>query len=345
LTPIKINAWHDLYINPVRRFILIFLFINFYVAAYNQVIKGTVLDYEKKGPIGFASLYFSGTSSGTQSDQKGNFELDVSKNASIPLTISAIGYYSSTLTDFSTDKPHIIYMTPKTYQLREVSINAKSLAKKRKANLVLFKNVFLGTTTNAGKCEIINENDITFNYESDDDTLKAFASKPILIDNRGLGYKITYYLDKFEYYKNSKSFFIKGNVIFNDVLPSIEVQKQSIERRRRAAYLVSRMHFFRALWANDLKSAGFIVKNPSGRNLNYKDIVIKEDSRGKFLRYPENLDIFYYAKLPIGQISFLKERVYFDNSGYFDSLGISWEGEFASQRVGELLPYDYSVKE
>lgn len=329
----------------MRKFILIFLFINFYVAAYNQVIKGTVLDIEKKGPIGFAYIYFSGTSSGTQSDQKGNFELEVSKNASIPLTISAIGYYSSTLTDFSTDKPHIIYMTPKTYQLREVSINAKSLAKKRKANLVLFKNVFLGTTTNAEKCDIINENDITFNYESDDDTLKAFASKPILIDNRGLGYKITYYLDRFEYYKNSKSFFIKGNVVFNDVLPDIEVQKQSIERRRRAAYLVSRMHFFRALWANDLKSAGFIVKNPSGRILNYKDIVIQEDSHGKFLKYPENLDIFYYAKLPIGQISFLKERVYFDNSGYFDSLGISWEGEFASQRVGELLPYDYSVKE
>lgn len=329
----------------MRKLILIFLFINFHVAAYNQVIKGTVLDNETKGPIGFASLYFSGTFSGTQSDQKGNFELYVSKNASIPLTISAIGYYSSTLTDFSTDKPHIIYMTPKTYQLREVSINAKSLAKKRKANLVLFKNVFLGTTTNAEKCVIINENDITFNYESDDDTLKAFASKPILIDNRGLGYKITYYLDKFEYYKNSNSFFIKGNIIFNEDLLTIEVQKQSIERRRRAAYLVSRMHFFRALWANDLKSAGFIVKNPSGRNLHYEDIVIQEDSRTKFLKYPENLDIFYYTKLPIGQITFLKERVYFDNSGYFDSLGISWEGEFASQRIGDLLPYDYYIKE
>jgi hypothetical protein len=106
------------------------------------------------------------------------------------------------------------------------------------------------------------------------------------------------------------------------------------------------MHFFRALWANDLKSAGFIVKNPLGRSLNYKDIVIQEDSRRKFLKYPENLDIFYYyTKLPLGQITFLKERVYFDNSGYFDSLGISWEGEFASQRIGDLLPYDYYIKE
>jgi hypothetical protein len=325
----------------MRKFILLLLFINFFKIAYNQVIKGTVLDNETKSPIGFASIYFSGTTSGTQSDQKGNFELDVSKNASIPLTISAIGYYSSTLTDFSTDTPHIIYLNPKTYQLNEVSINSKSLARKRKENLLLFKNVFLGTTPNAGKCDIINENDITFNYESDDDTLKALASKPIIISNRGLGYKITYYLDKFEYYKNSKSFYYKGDAIFNEDLTTIEVQKQSIERRRRAAYLTSRMHFLRALWANDLKSAGFIVKNPAGVNLNYKDIVIQEDSRKKFLKYPENLDIFYYAKLPIGQITFLKERVYFDNSGYIDPLGISWDGEFASQRIGDLLPYDF----
>jgi hypothetical protein len=328
----------------MRRFILLFIFINFYKVAYNQVIKGTVLDNETKSPIGFAYLYFSGTFSGTQSDQKGDFELDVSKNVTIPLTISAIGYYSSTLTDFSTDKPHIVYMTPKTYQLKEVSINAKSLARKRKANLILFNNVFLGTTLNAENCEIVNEKDITFNYESDHDTLKAFASKPILIDNRGLGYKITYYLDKFEYYKKSQSFYYKGNVIFNEDLTTIEQQKQSYEISRRYAYFGSRMQFFRALWVNDLEPIGFIVKNASDKNLSYKDIVIEEDSGKKFLKYHEDLDICYQTKLPVSRIVFLKELVYFDNSGYFDPLGISWEGEFANQGIGDLLPYDYYIK-
>lgn len=328
----------------MRNLILLLIFINFYKVAYNQVIKGTVLDNETKCPIGFAYLYFSGTFAGTQSDQNGNFELDVSKNASTSLTISAIGYYSSSLTDFSIEKSQIIYLTPKLYELKEITINAKSLARKRKANLRMFKNEFLGTTDNARECEILNESDITFNYDSDKDTLKAFASKPILIDNRGLGYKITYYLDKFEYYKKSRSFFYKGNVIFNEDLTTYELQKQSFEVNRRYAYFGSRMHFFRALWVNDLKSEGFIAKTSSDANLNYEDIVIQEDNHRKFLKYHENLDIYYYTKFRMSHIVFLEERVYFDNSGYFDQLGISWEGEFAIQRVGDLLPYEYYIK-
>jgi hypothetical protein len=329
----------------MRKLILLFMFFIFNKVAYNQVIKGTVLDNETKNPIGFAFLYFSGTFSGTQADQNGNFEVDVTKNASIPLTISAIGYYSSTLTDFSTEKPHIVYLTPKTYQLKEVSINAKSLAKKRKANLISFKNVFLGTTYNARECEILNESDITFNYDSDKDTLKAFASKPILINNRALGYSITYYLDKFEYSRRGRTYFLQGNITFNEDLTADRTQKQVFERRREDAYLGSRMHFFRALWINDLKSVGFIVKTPSGANLDDKDIVIQEDSHRKYLKYPENIDICYYTKLPVSHIVFLKERVYFNNSGYFDGLGISWEGEFARKRIGDLLPYEYYIRE
>jgi hypothetical protein len=329
----------------MKRLILLFIFINIFKVAYNQVIKGTVLDNETKSPIGFAYLYFSGTFTGTQSDQNGNFELDVSKNALIPLTISAIGYYSSSLTDFSKEKSHIIYLIPKLYELKGITINAKSLARKREANMLLFKNEFLGTTDNARECEILNESDITFNYDSDKDTLKAFASKPIIIDNRGLGYKITYYLDKFECYKKSRSFFYKGNVIFNEDLTTNELQKQFFESNRRYAYSGSRMHFFRALWVNDLKSEGFIVQTPADVNLNYEDIVIQEDSRQKFLKYHENIDVSYSTMSGKSHIVFLKERVYFDNSGYFDQLGISWEGELASQRVGDLLPYEYHAKE
>jgi hypothetical protein len=329
----------------MRKLFLLFIFINFFKVAYNQVIKGTVLDKETKSPIGFAYLYFNGTFTVTQTDQNGNYKLDVSKNASMPLTISAVGYYSSTLTDFSTEKPNLIYLIPKLYELKEVTINARSLAKRRKANLRLFKDEFLGTTYNARECEILNEPDITFNYDSDKDTLQAFASKPILIDNRRLGYKITYYLDKFEYYKKSRSFFYKGNVIFNEDLTTNELQKQSFETNRKYAYFGSRMNFFRALWVNDLKSAGFMVKTPSDENLNYEDIVIQEDSRLKFLKYHENLNIFYYTRYRMSHIVFLKERIYFDNSGYFDQSGISWEGELARQRVGDLLPYEYHVKE
>jgi hypothetical protein len=182
----------------MKRIILFLLAFSFFQVGHTQTIRGTILDKSDKLKINFASIYINGTSVGTNSDQNGYFELDITKYSSLPLTISALGYYSVTLTDFSREKPIEVYLTPKTFELKEIVIVAKSLAKEKKANLKLFRTEFLGTTYNANNCVIMNENDIMFNNGSSGDTLKAFASKPIIINNNGLGYKITYYLDKFE---------------------------------------------------------------------------------------------------------------------------------------------------
>jgi len=324
----------------MRKLILLFLFISFYTVAYNQIIKGTVLDKKTNDTICFASVYFNATFTGTTSDRNGNFELDIFKNRSMPLTISAIGYYSVTFDNFSTSKPLMIYLTPKTYELNGVAVAAKSLERKRRRNLDLFKEEFLGTTGYAANCVILNENDITFNYDSDRDTLKAFAMKPIQIDNRILGYKITYYLDKFEYYKNKNATFFRGNIIFSDDAANEQAKEQFYERMRKFTYLGSRMHFFRALWSDKLKSAGFIIKNSTGDYLTYKDIVF-QDGDNKYMKYPGNLYVSY--NINSCYIAFFLEQVYFDNTGYFDPEGINWKGEMGEQRIADWLPYEYSV--
>lgn len=325
----------------MKKYILIFLFTNFYLVAYNQVIKGTILDKQTKSTISFAAVYFSGTSVGTTSDQDGNFVLDITEYTSMPLTISAVGYYSFTLTDFSTDEPYMIYLTPKVYEIKQVSIGAKSLVRERKVNLKLFKKEFLGTSDNGKKCEIINEDDITFNYGSDVDTLKAFALNPIQIYNKALGYHITYFLDKFEYDKKSKITSFNGNIIVNEDLTIDETNKQSYERRRRHAFYGSYMHFFRALWADDLRSAFFTITNSAGEELKYKDVVIQGDNNNKYLRYTENLDIYYHSGW--SNICFLKQQVLFDQNGFFDASGTLWRGRMTLNRIADWLPYDYSV--
>ena len=103
----------------MRKFMLLFLFINLCTAAYNQVIEGTILDEKTKKPILSASIYFNGTFVGTSSDQNGKFELDISKYSSLPLTISSIGYYSVTLIDFSKGGRIVITLTPMVYELEE----------------------------------------------------------------------------------------------------------------------------------------------------------------------------------------------------------------------------------
>ena len=302
-----------------------------------------MLDKKTKSAIPFAAVYFNGTFDGTTTNQNGKFELDITKNASRPLTISAIGYYSFTLTDFSTDEPVIICLTPKAYKLKEVVIVAESHARERKTNLKLFKKEFLGTTANVRNCRIMNENDITFNYGFDNDTLKAFALKPIHVNNNALGYKITYYLDEFEYCKKSNDLFFTGSIIFNEDLTTEETPKQFYKRKRKKAYLGSRMHFFRALWEGGLKSNGFTVRDTEDKkNLVIKKIVVQEDNDKKFLKYPENLTIYYYTRL--SKIHFLKEQVFFDQDGYFDPADISWEGAMGRQRIADWLPYEYSIE-
>jgi hypothetical protein len=325
----------------MRKYIFLLLLININITAYNQVIKGTVLDKQTKKIINFASVYFNGTFVGSYTDTNGNFEINVSKNKLMPLSVSALGYFSTTVADLPTDKTILIYLEPKVFELDEVVINAKSYARKRKIYLRIFKNEFLGTTSNALNCVITNENDIKFDYEAGNDTVKAFASAPILIENRSLGYNITYYLDKFEYYKSSSSFSFQGNIIFKEDLTADETQQQIFVRRRKNAYLGSRMQFFRALWLDDLNSTGFTVKNSSNETLSNKKIVYQENSRTKYLKYPGGLSLCYYSKVPTSFIVFQKERVYFNSDGYFDPDGITWEGNMAQLRIADWLPYEY----
>lgn len=323
--------------------IRILLFICITSLADGQVIKGKVLDQKTKVGIPMATVYFNGTSVGTLTDEQGNFSIDVSKNSSMPLTVSTLGYGTATVSPgiYASANPLTVYLVPKVFEINEIVVKAKPLDREKKYNLVVFKDEFLGTSANAQSCEILNEGDISFNYGSDRDTLKAYASKPLQIVNRKLGYKITYFLDKFEYYKRKKAFVYKGNLIFTEDMAVDNPEKESIERRRRNSYRGSRMHFFRTLWRNDMKSTGFVVYNSMNDFVDYQSMVVEDDRHRKYLSYQKYLGICYYSKIPTSDIFFLKTTVFFDRNGYFDESGITWDGKMSSQRIGDQLPYDY----
>ena len=347
----------------MRKFILLILLINFNIVAYNQVIKGTVLDKQTHNKISSAIVYFSGTFVRTNTDKKGKFELDLSKFVTMPITISASGYNSVTLTIVSPEKPVLIYLKPKENKLKPDVSNSSADDKKGEKNLRLFKNTFLGTTPNARNCQIINEKDIEF--ISCSDTLKALSMKPILVDNKALGYSLTYFLDKFELYKKNNTFSFSGNIFFKEDLTE-ENKKEFYEVKRRETYDESVMYFFRSLWKDALDSNGFVVKNMEDNLLSYDEIVIQKDSLSKYLichldlpeksqtDSPQGYNIFRKKEMIYDKrgkldpacfsIPFLINDIYFDKNGYFDSSGIKWEGRLAKQRVADLLPYEYSIK-
>jgi hypothetical protein len=342
IRPVDDQSFEHYYMKKCLLFLL--LFICFCSAIYCQIITGTVLEKNTNSPIQHALVYFNGTSAGTYTDQKGFFELDISKNSSMPLTISALGYYSITLNDFPKNNPLLVYLPLKVFELNEVNISGKADRNLRKQNLRLFKEIFLGKTDNASNCEIINENDIIIFHEND--TLKAYSLKPILVNNKALGYKISYYLDKFEFIEKNQTFYFAGNIIFDEDMPINNRRKEVIATRRVHSYLGSRMHFFRVLWENNLNSTGFSVSTLTNVKLNYNDIVTQKFNplsmdTLKYLKYAGGFGISYFSHFPDSFIEFNKDSIYFDRNGYFDGLGITWEGRMAEQRVSDMLPYEF----
>ncbi len=337
--------------STMKKLLLLLLLVSFHLLSYNQVIiRGKIFEKKTNEKVCYATIYFDGTFVGTSSDKNGDFSLNIPYNTCMPLTISAIGYYSVTLPKFDVTKPIIVHLKPKIFKIQEVKVKDKSLVAQRKANLKVFKKIFLGTTANAIYCDIINEQDISFNYGTDGDTLKAFVTKPILISNKALGYKVTYSLDKFEYYRKSRTFTFIGNIFFNEDLASKRKHRLLYESNRRSTYLGSRMHFLRALWANDLLAAGFSLKNSSEQDLKSQDVIIQEacnvsdpnSKNKKFLKYPTKLEVLYH--LNASEISLLKPKVYFDEMGFVE-LDISWEGDMVTRRMGDMLPYEYKISE
>ncbi len=328
----------------MKKTIIILILISFSILSRGQVIKGTVYDKNTKEPVISATVYFNGTSAGTLTDINGHFSINASKYSSMPLTVSAIGYYSATIKKFSPSKPLDVYLETKVVELGEVNVTAKFHSLKRSENLTTFRNEFLGTTANALNCKILNENDIVFKTSEDGDTLIALSAKPLLIENRSLGYNITYFLDRFEYNKVSKTFVFNGNVIFREDTTLSERRKKYIDRKREATYLGSRMHFFRSLWINDLNANGFTVRNSANEIVGYSQIVLVMDSRTKYLYTYTPLGISYYSKQVTSYLVPVKDKIFFDADGYYDQLAVIWDGEMSRQRIADQLPFEYHVE-
>ena len=323
----------------MKKYLFLFLIVVCFLQTSGQIINGKIFDAQTKVAIPFASVYYDQTFVGASADQYGNFTLNVSKNGTMPLVVSAVGYYSVSLPDYLDKENLEIYLNPKVFEINEITIQTKSLKRKKERYLRIFEKEFIGTTKNAKECVILNEEDITFNYNSKSDTIKAYALKPILIENRALGYTITYYLDKFEYSKRSNYIYFSGRFIFSENMTENEELIWSYKINRETAYYGSRAHFVRTLYSNKLEGTGYEISDSSYNTLNISDIVFIDDNQQKFIKSVGKINIDYHR---ISSAIYLTGNpIIFNEAGYFDPNGIIWSGYMGNQRMADWLPYEY----
>lgn len=116
----------------MKKFILLFLFT---ISATAQ-IKGVVRDSITKEPIAYVALVYENTSIGTNSNEKGEFELP---NNEAKTTISCLGYHSKTIKLNSNNE---ILLSVKATEINEVIITKR----KNNSEIVVgnFKNSVMG---------------------------------------------------------------------------------------------------------------------------------------------------------------------------------------------------------
>ena len=332
--------------NHFNRILFLIILFGSSFKCFPQTIHGIVLDNSTKKAIPYANVYFNGTYVGTSANASGEFYLTWKEYNPRPITATSVGYYSMTLNDYQIDSMIYLFLEPKVYDIAAVIIKADKTPvpetdiMPRSSKEKMFRKEFLGKDYNATRCRIENMEDIILIYNNRNNSLSAFCDKPIIIENNALKYRIYYFLDQFTSSKDSA--FMGGTYYFREIPYS---HTRLISDRRKNTYLGSRMHFIRSLWANRLEEEGFELNIVDSCKIGYTNLVVDSTANEKLLSQDKNIIVRYPVKYQKSLLIVDKQTVAVEKSGYFDPHGIRWSGFMASQRMADLLPFEYQVSE
>jgi len=323
-------------------------------------VYGSVADDSTGEALFGASVYFVQTTIGVMTDAMGNFTIRTENPGNYELAVSMVGYKSQ--------RKHVFLEKGKSYKLdvrlKPAPINLNTVdvigegADEWKKDLEIFKTKFLGSLAKPDDC--ILENTEFINFKWDGKTLIASSSKPVIIINKYLGYKISAEIKEFKF--NPETTEMEYSVIpqYFEIEPKDKDQKEEWENNRKAIYYGSPEHFLLAFRYDRLKENNFkvfLVSTPSSQNTPVIKEVLKRDellSEDQFSEVPmykftDYLQVVYitssYGVRTRYKMSFAKLRYpYFsiDDNGIANvHLPFQVFGYWSQFGVASLLPRNY----
>ncbi len=315
---------------------------------FSQIISGTIYDETTRDLMPGASVYLDGTNIGTVSDLHGKFELEISNSKGSSLIISYLGYAPVLIHPAEIKNRSEIYMQKGSYQLKEVVLEPDGYSRAEK--LRIFKSEFLGKTTVAKHCKILNEKDITLIYSKSNKTLVAYSENPILITNKYLGYNIQYDMVDFEveFRTNSKGLdhpskvYIAGTSFFKNLNGST---KKRIVKHRKKEYLGSLVHFMRSLALKQLDENKFKIFYMGLNATPYQYFNISQEGYQTKVEITTKPLIVLYNDSRQSSINFASDNYnsfyIYENGNHSPPNSLLFEGDFAYKRISNILPFNY----
>lgn len=251
--------------------ILCLLFLS-YSGNAQRLIKGIVVNEATGLAIPGSSIFITNTSKGTVSDASGHFLLTDVPAGKHELVISSIGYETVVhpFGDANLPLQLRVQLKIKVKELSNVTIEPFLEEGWDKWGKI-FMESFIGYTDNASRCKIKNEDAIRFRYYKKSRRLVAYCDEPIKIENKALGYTISYQLEDFEINYTASTTIFMGYSLYEEP----EKDRRKWQRKREMAFNGSIMHFIRSLYTDSLKENGFEVRRMVKSRNTEKDRVKK----------------------------------------------------------------------
>lgn len=341
------------------------------------ILTGKVLNVNDNTPLQGASVFAQNTTFGTATDASGNFKLWLPAGG-YDIIVTFTGYTTESKRITTSDKEAELFfeLKPREKEMEGVSVVSTNEVKDgwtKYGNF--FLEQFIGKNVSAAQCNIINKDALKFFYSRKRNKLKVTAEEPLQIQNKHLGYNISYALDSFTHdYKTEVSLYT-GYPLFEEMAPQNEIEKSNWDTARHYAYKGSILHFMRSLYQKQLKEQGFEIQFVVNHNDKDKAITVKDfygamnyqmdDSTQTVLVKPnqKNVGVIYTNEKPargfindnedepkdfqFSVVSFLPDDaiVIEQNGYYFEQDNLTIHAYWTWDRVGNLLPYNYAGSE
>lgn len=135
-------------------------------AFHAQVISGTIISKNENQPIPYVKIGIEKKSTGTISDEKGKFSIDLSNaepQQKIKIEVPGYDPYQETIQDFKKHDQQKIFLTEKTKNIQEIAIKPKKLVDKNWGVNTKTKSVTYSVNPEFDKKSFLGETALEFN--------------------------------------------------------------------------------------------------------------------------------------------------------------------------------------
>ena len=341
---------------------MLFVLVGYKLSA-QTLITGIVSD-SVNIPVTNAAVYISKTTIGTITDQKGAYLISIPQQGEFELTASFIGYKTKSVIVFANGNRQVINIK---LSLNPILLNEVTVRSKNKYSLkdcTDFFILFIGENENSRSCKVVNPEDLHLYRDPNNNYLRGFSVKPLKIENKALGYSITYDLIDFNYNLIDSILRFSGYCYFRPMKGSARnVRKWN--RNRLIAFYGSRMHFLRSLYSDSISSDNFKIFEC---NFDHLKNIISPVNQIDFHNLKPAIKSQYlplYSKTPLlitytdnhpelssGILGFQSQEYkstlifsdtlkVFQNGNYANPNSVTWYGSMVNDRVADMLPADF----